>query len=475
MLYPNGVTHGFGFDNRDRATSLNVAGPGGLLASYSQNYSFSGHKQSVAEGTGRAANYTYDSIYRLTNESIAGDPGGVNGTLGYSLDAVANRINLTSTLAALPSQALSYDAADRLSSDTYDANGNTLISGGTSYGYEFEDRLTSTSSGVQIAYDGDGNRISETVSGTTTKFLVDELTPTGFAQVAEELVNSAVTVQYTHGVMRTSQRRAGVASYYGHDIGGSVRQLTDAAGAMSDTYSYDAFGNLIVRTGMTASPYQYRGEQVNSALGLYYLRARWYRPRIGRFLTMDSAESSFDESQWNEIPIHPYAYAKAEPVNLFDPSGHAAESAIAYRGSQTLVDLFIKSIAVTALGYCLATEVAADPRCREINSGKIQAQGEIFGRGAGIGYSIGWSQPFPPFAFQGITMLSTVWALMQPKEHRALDLAIAKAAKWIGKRPGMTPPGRSFFNDYDGSRRTDAPPGANRIDIDVFYGSAFDR
>ena len=76
MLYPNGVTHGFGFDNRDRTTSLNVTGPAGVLASYSQNYSFSGHKQSVMEGSGRSANYTYDPIYRLTNEAIAGDPGG---------------------------------------------------------------------------------------------------------------------------------------------------------------------------------------------------------------------------------------------------------------------------------------------------------------------------------------------------------------------------------------------------------------
>ena len=74
----------------------------GVLASYSQNYSFSGHKQSVMEGSRSAANYTYDSIYRLTNESIASDSGGVNGTLRYSLDAVANRLNLTSTLAALP-------------------------------------------------------------------------------------------------------------------------------------------------------------------------------------------------------------------------------------------------------------------------------------------------------------------------------------------------------------------------------------
>ena len=74
LPYPNDVTHGFGFDTQDRTTNLNVTGPGGVLDRYSQNYSFSGHKQSVMESSDRAANYKYDSIYRLTNQNIASDP-----------------------------------------------------------------------------------------------------------------------------------------------------------------------------------------------------------------------------------------------------------------------------------------------------------------------------------------------------------------------------------------------------------------
>ena len=53
----------------------------------------------------------------------------------------------------------------------------------------------------------------------------------------------------------------------GYDPGGSVRQLTEATGAVTDTYSHDAFGNTIGRTGTTMNPYQYRGEQFDSALG----------------------------------------------------------------------------------------------------------------------------------------------------------------------------------------------------------------
>jgi hypothetical protein len=76
---------------------------------------------------------------------------------------------------------------------------------------------------------------------------VDDLTPTGYAQVAEEIVGSSVVAQYTYGVMRISQNRAGTVSYYAYDAGGSVRQLLNNSGAVTDTYAYDAFGNTATR------------------------------------------------------------------------------------------------------------------------------------------------------------------------------------------------------------------------------------
>ena len=102
MQYPNGVAHAFTYDSRDRPTNLAVSGPGGALASYTQAFSDSSHKLSAGEATGRTENYAYDSIYRLMNQNIAGDPGSVNGSLAYSLDSVGNRFSLLSTLAALP-------------------------------------------------------------------------------------------------------------------------------------------------------------------------------------------------------------------------------------------------------------------------------------------------------------------------------------------------------------------------------------
>jgi hypothetical protein len=110
------------------------------------------------------------------NEAISGDPTAANnGALTYVLDPVGNRQSTASTLAALQAQSFTYDADDRISGDSFDANGNTLTSGGVTYTYDFEDRLLTASNGVTIAYDGDGNRISE----NGTKYLVDDHTPTG--------------------------------------------------------------------------------------------------------------------------------------------------------------------------------------------------------------------------------------------------------------------------------------------------------
>jgi RHS repeat-associated protein len=98
----------------------------------------------------------------------------------------------------------------------------------------------------------------------------------------------------------------------------SVRYLTNDSGTVTDTYDYDAFGILIDHTGSTHNRYMYCGEQFDSDLGFYYLRARYMNPRTGRFMTMDSYEGVNDRP----MSLHKYLYADATPVNGNDPSGH---------------------------------------------------------------------------------------------------------------------------------------------------------
>jgi RHS repeat-associated protein len=83
--------------------------------------------------------------------------------------------------------------------------------------------------------------------------------------------------------------------------------------------NYDAFGDAWTVSVATPNNYLYRGEHYYSELGLYYLRARWYIPVTGRFLSRDPADGSISDPK----SLHKDLYVSGDPVNRIDPSGHA--------------------------------------------------------------------------------------------------------------------------------------------------------
>jgi RHS repeat-associated protein len=325
-LRPNGVQADYTYNSVNRLTGLTFGRAGQTQSSYAYTLDRTGRRLSVTEQSGRTTTYTYDAVYKLAREAISSDPNASrNGAIDYTYDPVGNRLSRISSLAGVISATSTYDANDRVTSDAYDANGNTRTSGGRSYAYDFENRVRSADNGaVRITYDGDGNLASKTVGGVTTRYLIDNLNPTGYAQVVEEIVGGRVEQQYTYGHSIISQRRRNggtwAASFYATDGHGSVRQLTDEAGAVTDTYTYDAFGKLIEQTGATPNPYLYSGERFDADLGLYHLRARYYDPDRGRFTSMDPHPGELDEP----LSLHKYLYVHADPVNLIDPTGLSA-------------------------------------------------------------------------------------------------------------------------------------------------------
>jgi len=216
-------------------------------------------------------------------------------------------MQMTSTLNGIPGGSFSYDANDRIGGDTFDANGNTTSSAGISSTYDFENRML-TRGAVTIVYDGDGNRVSETAGGVTTKYLADTLNPTGYAQVMDELVNGAVTRTYAYGLQRISENQlisgTWTPSFYGYDGHGNARFLANTSGAVTDTYQFDAFGNEVANTGTTPNNCLFSGEQFDSVTGLFYLRARYYRMSTGRFLTMDPYQGTIGSANTAQICFH---------------------------------------------------------------------------------------------------------------------------------------------------------------------------
>ncbi len=94
-------------------------------------------------------------------------------------------------------------------------------------------------------------------------------------------------------------------------------------------YIYDARSTVTTAFMMSAtdevsrSRSAYRGEQYDPDLGLYYLRARYYSPATGRFLSRDPKEPCNCGDVRHSSSLHKYLYAASDPVNRVDPSGRA--------------------------------------------------------------------------------------------------------------------------------------------------------
>ena len=272
--------------------------------------------------------YSYDSLYRLTSETIT--EGEKVTVYTYAYDNVSNRILKTVNG---EETVYTYNALNQLVSENdivyeYDLNGNTVRMTSPSksalYVYNAENRLirATVQSGNNVSveeyeYDYAGNRIAKSSEGEYTKYLLDingELTYV----LAEMNFDNTEKCYYTRGDELISQERDGKKSYYVYDGHGSVRALADESGKVTDKYVYDAFGNLISSVGSTKNDFLFCGEQFDPVTGLYYLRARYMNPSVGRFITMDSYEGSIDDP----VSLHKYLYANANPVSNSDPSGY---------------------------------------------------------------------------------------------------------------------------------------------------------
>ena len=187
-------------------------------------------------------------------------------------------------------------------------------------------------------YDANGNRISQTVDGVETRFLVDingEL-----PIVVEEYTPSGIALStYAYGTSRISQPRNGTTSFYHGDANGSVRSLTNLSGEITDQYWYDAFGRELARTGSTLNNMLYNGEPRERLTGLDHLRARSYDFGTGRFASTDP----FPGVDRNPITLHRYLYAGADPVNRVDPTGLFFSGSISETNAVTGVNFSLQT------------------------------------------------------------------------------------------------------------------------------------
>ncbi len=263
---------------------------------------------------GVTSNYAYDPIYQLT-----GVTQNSASTESYSYDPVGNRL---SSLGVSP---YNVKVSNELTAKpgvtyTYDGNGNTLTkvdgTGTTTYAWDFENRLTSTTlpaSGgtVSFKYDPFGRRIYKSSSSGTSVFAYD-----GNNLVEETNSSAGVVARYAQ-TQRVDEPlailRSGTTSYYEADGLGSVSSLSNAAGALAQTYTFDSFGNQTASNGSLTNPFRYTGREFDAETNLYYYRARYYDQTAGRFLSEDPLKSAVRPNR--------YKYVSNRPNTLTDPSG----------------------------------------------------------------------------------------------------------------------------------------------------------
>ena len=107
-------------------------------------------------------------------------------------------------------------------------------------------------------------------------------------------------------------------TYYAQNAHGDVVNLTDADGAVTKTYHYDAFGVEIDLDTGDVNAFRFCGEYFDTESGTLYLRARYYQASIGRFTQRDSLTGKIGDP----LSLNLYTYCHNNPVYYFDPSGH---------------------------------------------------------------------------------------------------------------------------------------------------------
>ncbi len=344
----DGNTIGYTYDNLGRLTKLTYPGTPTKEVLYA--YDAAGRLHTVTDWAGRITTYSYDAVSRLSQTlrhngtkqvrtydaasqltaltELAPDGTTViySGTHTYDLAGQLTSETLSPSIAPLAVSATqTFDADNRLlthngSAVTFDADGNLLtIASGVApatYAYDVRNRLTSAG-GLSYGYDSENRRVSVTDVGGTTSYAID---PNAIPdQVLVKTAPGGAKTFYVYGLGLLHEETGTAVRFYHHDRRGDTIALTDNSGAVTDRVAYGVYGEIISRTGTTATPFLFNGRWgvQTDANGLYHHRARYYHPALRRFLNQDTVLGSITDS----ASLNRFAYANGNPVSLIDPFG----------------------------------------------------------------------------------------------------------------------------------------------------------
>jgi RHS repeat-associated protein len=284
-----------------------------ILDSATYGYNIGSQRTTFTNAAGTYDQYTYDNLGQLNvaTSSVSSE------NRGYAYDAAWNLHYRTNNgvLGTFNVDNKNQLTSDPSTTDTYDSNGNlTTRSGGYTYSYDDENRLTSlifsTSYRSDFIYDGLGRlrtRVDYVWSGTAWETSANISYVYDGMRVVQER-NGNPTVSYTRGtdLSGTLEGAGGIGGLLGRSTGyssgnwtthyfyhadgnGNITYLVDSSQALAASYRYDPFGSTTSSSGTQAGAniYRFSTKEINVNSGIYYYGYRFYDPNLQRWLNRD--------------------------------------------------------------------------------------------------------------------------------------------------------------------------------------------
>jgi RHS repeat-associated protein len=289
----DGISRTFTYDERNR---LRAIGPGSTLG--------------VSGTTSEPATVTVDA--RTTEARTGNTFAGQVPATGTSQQTVV--VEATDASGNLRRNTYQVNTSGGSATLDYDANGNLIskVEDGTTWTYEWNATnqlkrvLNNGNEVARFFYDPLGRRVEKVAGGATNRYTYD-----GTSILRE--TRSGVVSTYIHGPgvdQPLAKATGGVLTYFHADALGSVAKMTDQTGAVVSSIRYDTWGNI--EAGLP-DLYAFTGREWDAETGLYFMRARYYDPQTGRFVSQDPIGFAGG--------LNLYAYGRNAPTNFGDPFG----------------------------------------------------------------------------------------------------------------------------------------------------------
>lgn len=327
LTYPDGYFVTRVYDQLNRLTDVKLNGSGSSALHF--DYDFLSRRMALTYGNGAVAYYSFVNNNDLaTLAQVFTSSVSVNFAYGHNnVHEQISKVSDDPTFVWHPGSTAStaYGTANSVNeyptvggvAQSYNNNGCLTGDGTWTFGFDMENHLTSaTATGVSASYvyDGSHRQIQKVVGSTKTRFVYS-----GFQRIAD-YDGTANTLQ-NRFVFGTSLDEAlisvssgGTLTYLHADETGSIIATTDNSAVVTNKNKYSPFGE-----GTPAgTTFGFQGQRFDVETGLYYMKARHYDPKTGRFLQPDPIGYEFGE-------LNLYTFVQNDPLNLTDPFGLAPD------------------------------------------------------------------------------------------------------------------------------------------------------